>query len=228
MQILEDSMLGLRTARMLFRHRDVPTTVTLYPMVHVGEEGFYRETYAEAFSHDVTLVEGVRSPVSRHLTRSYRWIDFDRLGLVLQPRKALEEARSRVVLADLSGPEFAREWRKIPLLLRATFYLLAPLVGLRRRFFASRETIAKDMSMEDRRSADEVLNWTPTFDGVHRAILHTRDERLLECLAAELEAKDERRVAIVYGAKHMRAVLRELTRRGYYCAESSWQTIFAL
>ena len=221
-------MLGVRTARMLFRHRGLPTEVTLFPMVHVGEEGFYREAFADAFSHDVTLVEGVRSPVSRHLTRSYRWMDFDRLGLVLQPRKAPQGAQSRVVLADLSGPEFAREWRKIPLFLRATFYFLAPLVGLRRRFFASRETIAKSMALEDRRSADEVLNWTPTLDSVDRALRHVRDERLLECLAAELETKDGRRIAIIYGAMHMRAVVRELTRRGFYCAESRWQTIFTL
>ena len=80
-------MLGLRTARMVFSSRTSLVSVTLYPMVHVGEEQFYRETYDEAFSHDAVLVEGFRSPVGRNLTRSYRWINFKKLGLVRQPKR---------------------------------------------------------------------------------------------------------------------------------------------
>ena len=65
---------------MVFSSRTSLVSVTLYPMVHVGEEQFYRETYDEAFSHDVVLVEGFRSPVGRNLTRSYRWIHFENWG----------------------------------------------------------------------------------------------------------------------------------------------------
>ena len=227
-QILEDSMLGLRTARMLFRHRDRPASVTLFPMVHVGEQAFYEATHTDAFSHDVTLVEGVKSPVVRHLTRSYRWIDFRRLGLVLQPKAPPQgEVASRIVHADLSTDEFHREWRRLPRLLRATIFLLAPWIGLRRRFAASRETLAHKMSLEDRRSSEEVLRWSVTTERLDRSIIEARDRRLLECLAAELDGA-ERRIAIVYGARHMRAVIRDLTGRGFYCAESRWQTIFAL
>src|SRR5687768_3511227 len=112
MQILESSMLGLRTARMVFRSRESGACVTLFPMVHVGEEAFYRQVYEDAFGQDVVLVEGVRSPVTRNATRSYRWIDFDRLGLVLQPRTpAQEDVRARIVHADLTADEFHREWR---------------------------------------------------------------------------------------------------------------------
>lgn len=222
-------MLGVRTARMLFRHRDLPTQVTLFPMVHVGEEGFYREAYSDAFSHDVTLVEGVNSPVSRHMTRSYRWIDFGRLGIVLQPKAPPPDTvTSRIVLADLSTAEFHREWRRIPLLLRAALFLLAPLIGLHRRFFASREKLARRMSLDDLRSSEEALGWSVSRSRLDRAILHARDERLLACLAAELDAKDGRRIAIVYGARHMRAVIAGLGRHDFYCADSRWQTIFAL
>ena len=37
-------MLGLRTARMVFRRSGTAASVTLYPMVHVGDERFYKET----------------------------------------------------------------------------------------------------------------------------------------------------------------------------------------
>lgn len=221
-------MLGLRTARMVFRARSSPVSVTLYPMVHVGDERFYRESYDEAFSHDVVLVEGVRSPVSRNLTRTYRWINFERLGLVRQPRTPPQETVvARIIRADLTTEEFHREWRKVSLRLRAAIVFAAPIYGLYRRLFASRESLARNMCLEDRKSSDEILSWSPSFDAVYQSILHARDERLVNCLVAELEG-GEKQVAIVYGARHMRAVLRELARRGFSCSNSSWRTIFSL
>jgi len=213
---------------MEFRHRDSPVSVTLYPMVHVGERSFYETTYAEAFTHDVTLVEGVRSPVSRHMTRSYRWLNFDKLGLTLQPKPPSQDtASARIIKADLSPDEFHREWRKVSLPLRVLFYVLAPLVGIKRRLFASRETLAEKMSLEDRKSADEILSWSPQMDPFFHSVLHARDERLLECLGAELGSTEAKRVAVIYGAMHIRSVVRELGKRGFYCAEASWRTIFA-
>lgn len=223
-------MLGLRTARMVFRSRGSPVSVMLYPMVHVGEERFYNETYDEAFSHDVVLVEGVRSSVSRNLTRSYRWLNFERLGLVRQPRTPPQESvTARIVKADLTADEFHREWRKVSLPLRAAFLIGAPLYGVHRRFFASREHLARNMCLEDRQSAHEILSWSPRLEPVNHSIIHARDKRLIECMAAELDSTSgsDKRIAVIYGARHMRAVLRELARRGFYCSESSWRTIFS-
>jgi len=215
---------------MIFRSRATAASITLYPMVHVGEESFYRDTYAEAFSHDVTLVEGVRSPVVRRLTRSYRWLNLARLGLVLQSRAPTQDmVTARIVKADLSPEEFHRAWRKVPLALRATYFVMMPLVGLHRRLFASRESIAEKLSLEDRRSAEEIMMWSPGLEALNQSVLHSRDARLIECLGAELDAAagSGKRIAIVYGAMHMRAVLRELTRRGFHCSEAYWRTSFA-
>jgi hypothetical protein len=198
-------------------------------MVHVGDERFYKEIYDEAFSHDVALVEGVRSPVGRNLSRTYRWINFEKLGLVRQPKTPSEErVTARIVRADLTTEEFPREWRKVSLLLRAAFAFAAPLNGLYRRLFATRQSLARNMCLEDRKSTDEILSWSPTFEPFNHSILRARDERLVECMSAELEGYTEKRVAIIYGARHMRAVLRELTRRGFSCSEASWRTIFSL
>lgn len=228
MQILESSMLGLRTARMLFRNGTSPVSFTLYPMVHVGDEHFYRETYGEAFSHDVVLVEGVRSAVGRNLTRSYRWINFEKLGLVRQPKTPpQEEVSARIVNADLSTEEFHREWRKVSPLLRFAFLFAAPLYGIYRRLFSSRSSIARKMCLEDLQSSDEILHWSPTFEPVHQSVIHARDKRLIECIAAELDGDSEKRVAVVYGARHMRAVLRDLAKRGFRCSDASWRTIIS-
>ena len=231
MQILESSMLGLRAARHRLTSPNSLATVTLLPMVHVGESAFFKAVYDHAFGHDVVLVEGVRSPVVRHLTSSYRWIDVSKLGLVIQPQHPPEEAgRARVVHADLSAEEFHEQWRKVPLWLRFAAFVLAPAIGLKRRLFASRESLAHKMTMEDRLSSEELLSWDPKFAAFKHSILGARDARLLERLREELDQMPQRgefRIAIVYGAAHMRAVLAELNGRGFRSVESSWQTIYS-
>lgn len=231
MQILESSSLGLRSARLAFHKGGSSVSVTLFPMVHVGESRFYREAFDEAFSHDVALVEGVRSAVTRNLTRSYRWIDLERLELVLQPKTPPQAAiAARITTADLSTAEFEQQWRMVPLRYRALFLVLAPLYGIYLRLFGSREVIARRMSLEDLTSAEESLSWDSGFEGVEKAINHARDTRLIECLRAELDIDSDarKRIAIIYGARHMRAVLRELTGQGFVCAEARWHTVFPL
>ena len=197
-------------------------------MVHVGEAAFFTKVHDEALRHDVVLVEGVRSPVVRRLTRSYRWIQFDRLGLVLQTRlPSPGSTGARIVHADLSPDEFHAEWSKVPFYYRAAGYVLTPLIGLRRRWFASRESLADRLSMEDNLSSEEILSWDPNWGILMHSILGARDLRLVECLRREIDQLEKGSIAIVYGAGHMRAVLAELKRLGFRPAGSSWQTIFS-
>ena len=224
-------MLGLRAARLVFRKPGAATSVTLLPMVHVGDATFYDAIQADALGHDVVLFEGVRSPVGRHLTRSYRWIDLPKLGLVLQPRlRADGNVNVRLLHADLSTDEFHACWRDVPIWLKLTVALGAPLVGLQRRLFATRESLAERMSLEDRLSPDEILDWDPSWAAFFRAIGDVRDERLVKVLGEQLDHLGDggNRLAVVYGAMHMRAVRAELSRRGFVCVESEWRTIIAL
>lgn len=231
MQILETSSLGLRSARLTFRKASSATSVTLFPMVHVGESEFFREAYQDAFSHDVVLVEGVRSSIVRNLTRSYRWIDFERLGLVLQPKTpASVTVTERIVAADLSTAEFERLWGIVPLRYRAAFFVFAPIYGIYLRLLGSREFIARRLSLDDLPSAEEYLSWNPALEGVNNAILHARDRRLIECLNAELNKATggRQRIAVVYGAMHIRAVVRELAGKGFACVDARWHSVITL
>ena len=227
MQILESSVLGLRAARHRFASPSSSVSVTLFPMVHVGEAAFFTNVHDEALSHDVVLVEGVRSPVVRRLTRSYRWIDFDRLGLVLQPRIASRGSGARIVHADLSPDEFHAEWSKVPFRYRAAGTLLTPLIGLKLRWFGSRESIAARLGMEDSLSSEEILSWDPDWANLMHSLVGARDQRLVECLRREIDRLEKGSIAIVYGAGHMRGVLTELKRLGFRSTGSSWQTIFS-
>jgi hypothetical protein len=229
MQILEGSVIGLRAARITFSSPAYPTKITLFPMVHIGEAGFYREVFRDAYNHDAVLVEGVSSPVVRRITRAYRWIaSSSRLGLERQPAgPSPGDCRAEIVHADLSGPEFEAEWRKVPLGLRLFIRLLTPIASLHFRGTTTRQELAKRLAMED--YADHLVDWGPEGAALTRAILGARDERLIERMREQVLSNGvpPQRLAIVYGAGHMRAVVRELTGKlGFMPTESSWMTIF--
>ncbi len=232
MQFIEPSILGVRSARLTFSSRSSPSCVTLFPMVHVGEPEFYRTTYEDALTHDIVLFEGVGSPIVTRVTRSYRWLVGSSAmeGLVVQPRLMAGPQTGRIVHADLTAEEFAAEWKAVPLWLRALIYLVAPVIGLRRRWFSTRGNLAKDMRCEDQPSLAELLAITPETGALTQAILHARDERLLERLRTELDAGllQPTAIAVVFGAAHMRAVVRELTtQRDFRVTGAEWRTVMA-
>lgn len=231
MQILESSALGLRAARLAFASKISGKNVTLFPMVHIGLPEFYRQVYEDALAHDAVLIEGVRSPITMRITRSYRWIvGAKRLGLIVQPKLAdTPERRCRIVHADLSHEEFTREWRRVPFYLRIALYLAAPAYGIHQRLFGTLEGLARGHSMDDVLGRDEALGWTPALGSLTSALRSARDARLIGRLSEALLAPiDEvRNVAVVYGAAHMRAVIGELTRRRDYIAgDTEWLTVF--
>ena len=224
-------MFGLRSARLSFRRSESKITIELFPMVHVGERRFYDETFSEASKCDVILFEGIKSSIGRNLTRSYRWMSLAKLGLVLQPRLTQEHVPgSRLVHADLQPDEFQREWKKAKLYVRTAFFVLAPLYGIWQRLFASRESLAKRGALDDLPSSDEVLQWSPDFEAYGRSIGDARDERLISILEEEIASSgpEGQRIGIIYGARHLRAIIRHLSQNGFRSGKARWVVVIGL
>lgn len=84
-------------------------------------------------------------------------------------------------------------------------------------------------SVEDLPSREDVLMYEPTLDQLNETIVRARDATLLCHIDAVLAApgKSSRKVAVVFGAEHARAVTRHLGKRhGYHVAEAEWLRVF--
>lgn len=153
------------------------------------------------------------------------------MGLIVQPETPRSsDVRATIIHADLSGEEFERHWRKVPLRLRVLLYLGAPAYALYHRWLGSRMSLAKGHALDDLPSRGETLSWTPEFAAFDEALLTVRDKRLVEVMGDYLDnaPAEPSRLAIVYGALHMRAVIKELVRnRNFRCTESKWMLIFS-
>lgn len=229
MQFVERSIIGLRSARHVFKSPSHPAQVTLFPMVHIGEARFFDEVYRDALDHDVLLFEGVKSPVVEHLTRSYRWLDGGRLGLVTQPRMPAGAGGAERIHADVSQAEFEAAWKTLPLALRILCVAYAPWTGLRRRWFSTRDSLSQGLDVDDLRTRESSLFWDADSAALQNVIRTRRDMRLCEKLTAVLDRTEELSIAVVFGANHMPAVSRMLSDyAGFRPAGSEWMTVFGL
>jgi hypothetical protein len=105
-----------------------------------------------------------------------------------------------------------------------------PVYALYQRRFGSRASLARGHALDDLPSRNETLSWVPEYASFDEAVVDKRDKRLVEVMGSYLDSNRTalRRLAIVYGAKHMRAVIRELGHRGFRCVNSEWMLIFPL
>lgn len=194
-------------------------------MVHLAEKEFYDAVYNDAAEHDVVVVEGVNTRVSQRLTRSYRWIKPERLGLVVQPK--FQNSTVPVVHGDLDGEEFQALWDLAPWRERALLEFGAGLFGIWLRMTASRTTIGQNLSSNDLQGRDQVLAWTEERAHLMDALHTARDAVLLTTIAELLSENEQARsIGVVFGAAHMGPLVHNLISQGFATVESRWMKVF--
>ncbi|WP_410582884.1 hypothetical protein [Amycolatopsis sp. lyj-108] len=230
MEIIVVNELGVRAVVLTLRAKGSALRFRLFPMVHLGTQAYFDAVRRQANDCDVVVAEGVgdAGSVSR-MTASYRLAARNkRLGLVVQDLKA-DSFTVPTIRPDLDGPAFSEGWRRVPLGDRLMVSLLAPALGTFLRGFGTRGMLARFMTVDD-----EDDSWVdsagamPEFDDL---IVGSRDKLLVDALAGLHEQRGHEPVTIgvVYGAEHMRAVVRELrTRFGYVVRDAEYVTVFTL
>jgi len=231
MQIIESTALGVRSAIFRLRAPDAGPDFVLFPMVHIGAPAYYEEIERRLSNCDLILYEGVRSRTITLLTRAYRLMGSNRrLGLVQQSSMKLDRLKDRMVHSDVSAESFESRWRLVPAWMRILIYLIAPTLGLYLRWFATRQFIAKHLGMDDRKSADEILA-DDDIEKLQEVTVNWRDRHLVTVIEQHRGRykTSEACIGVLYGASHMRAVLRHLIgRHRYYVTSSAWVTVFDL
>jgi hypothetical protein len=230
-QIIETSDLGVRAAILRLRRPDGLVEFLLFPMFHAASSDFYAAIQTRLRECDLILVEGIDAPQGRILTLAYRiMVKSKRLGLVAQGDALdLRPFRDRLVHADLNSGEFERGWRRMPFYLRLLMLSIAPLYGLYLYFFGTRDLIARYAEFNDLPSREEVLMYDRDFDQLQKALTGQRDARLIQTIKRLVEEPDQKpkTVGILFGARHMRAVIGYLCeRQGYHAADAEWVTVF--
>jgi hypothetical protein len=224
--VIDVGAMGVRSAVLRCIRAATPLRFTIYPMIHLGEPAFYADISRRLRDHDLIVAEGIQGADRsvRNLTRAYRLAGGDRLGLVEQTRKVVEVGVP-VLWADMTGEDFGRRWREVPLAERAVAAGAAPLAGIYLRLFGSREFLARHLRVDDDTAID---SWRPD-SGLDRLVCDRREALLVSALEdIDTQRRDEPiDVAIVYGAAHVLPVVRYLKAAlGYVVRAAEWVRVF--
>jgi hypothetical protein len=226
MDVVDVGAMGVRSAVLRCTRAKTPLRFTVYPMIHLGEPAFYEDISRRLRGHDLIVAEGIQGADRsvRNLTRAYRLAGGDRLGLVIQTREVVEVGVP-VLWADMTGEDFGRRWREVPLAERVVVTGASPLIGIYLRLFGSREFLARYLRIDDDTAID---SWRP--DSGFDKLVSDQREALLVSALADIYAKRRDEpidVAIVYGAAHVLPVVRYLKAAlGYVVRAAEWVRVF--
>lgn len=231
MQIIETSVIGVRSAVITFRRTDTPMQIVLFPMLHLGTKGFYKAITARLRDCQLVVAEGIRgrSTTTSLLTMSYRLLGRSRrLGLVVQDLH-LDELGVPVIRPDMTGSEFENRWRKeVSRLHRLLIIPAVPVFAAGMLLFGTRRVLGRYLALDDLPTREQEMVEAALGD-INKLIVHERDALLID----ELTSIDKERcaeaikVAVVYGAGHMPAVAAVLVARlGYRARSAEWLTAF--
>jgi hypothetical protein len=247
MQIIESSVIGVRSSVLRLTRAGSPLEFRFFPMVHVGEPAFYAAVTDRLRRCDLVVAEGVGgtatpegrvsspsptvgSVAASALTASYRLpARFGRTGLVEQniPYATLGVP---VRYPDMTDEQFSTGWRAVPAWQRALALGLSPLAGLDRMLFGSRRELARQLSCDDLDWQDELLD-VDSMDDLLALLGEKRDQLLITELDRihREHVEESVTVGVVYGAAHTAPAvhgMRTLHRYGIRSAE--WLTVFSL
>ncbi len=222
MNFYESTTFGLRvTLYELTSYKVKNIKIRLIPMVHIGEEEFYREVESQLVDSDIILYEGFKMRGNK-LGVMNRKVLASRLGLVTQAKFDLGQFKDKLVHADYD-PETAKEkWGKLPLIDRLKSSIFFPVY----MYFQDRTlTRVKYVKYFMRSNVDIEENEGPMFDKKERLknfFHHERDAVLFKKIQQiiKLNRTESKHISLVYGAAHMKSIFRFLSKEYAYKAIS--------
>jgi hypothetical protein len=232
MQLIETSVVGVRSAVITMQRSGTQLRIQLFPMLHLGTAAFYQQVTERLSRCQVVVVEGVggQSVLTRALTTAYRSpARSKRLGLVVQDIDygAMAVAGVELVTPDMTGEQVSRGWRAVPWLHRLGVLVLVPVFALGFRLFGSRYMLGTCLATDDEPNEldEQVREMSPAMT---KLIVDDRDRLLAEALDALVGARGAEPivVGVVYGASHMPAVVRALAACGFKPRTAEWLTVF--
>ncbi|MEB8342360.1 hypothetical protein [Streptomyces endophyticus] len=229
MQIIEVTGYAIRSAVITLRRRGTPMEFVVFPMLHVASPAFYAQVRLRLRTCDLVVMEGIRgkSAVVSTLTLAYRFAPRrSRNGLQLQRGDLLLPESVPVLRPDVTAAEAVADLKTLPRWTYLLMLLAAPVMGLVFALRGPRAFLDEDLAVDDlpTTARAEMLADHP----IGHAMSDHRDLRLLDALDgihAEHHA-EPLRVAVVYGAGHVPAIVAGLRgRHGYRPWGAEWLTV---
>jgi hypothetical protein len=236
LQIIEVTGAGVRSAVIRLQRRDSPLRFVLFPMIHLGRSEFYQAVRERAGRCAVIVAEGQpgSKPRASLAGLAYRLLRRRRRGRLVAQNVDEYSLGVPVVRPDLSLEAIRLRLRRLPwgtyVFARLGLWIILPWVALYVLLFGSARFLAHEMGLDDD-TPDTEQSAGKRWDSIDEVIVDERDALLIDALSQihENMCGEAAEIAVIYGARHMPAVIRALfDRYGYRARGAEWLTVFGL
>ncbi|HKF32083.1 MAG TPA: hypothetical protein VKB37_06885 [Jatrophihabitantaceae bacterium] len=231
MQIVEVSVVGVRSAALRVRRHGTPLWFTLFPMIHVAQPAFYEEVANRLRAVDMIVAEGIKgeAPSIGPISRLYEQFSRGPGPQIVVQDIDYESLGPPVLNPDLTGDELDRRLRQqVPLADRLLMRASLPVAGLAVRLMGPQLLMDRYLGLEDLPTAEQE-RWADAGAEFEDVIVHQRDALANQALA-DIYGKhqqDEMHVAVVYGAGHIVGIFRYLSQTfRYRVVGADWLDVY--
>ncbi len=230
MQIIENSIIGTRSAVLRLRRRGSQLEFVVFPMLHVGMPSFYEEVARRLRDCDLHLVEGVLGDTvaGSVLTMTTQVIPLDKNAGLIEDNIPYGDLGVPVITPDVTGEEFDQSAQQLSLKTKVLLLGVAPVAAAVMNLFNARERLllSRDIEVNDLPTAAEELESDETAS-FRELILGRRDEKVIAALTELVtdRAAEPIQVAVAYGVAHVPAIVTGLGRLGYRVTGADWITV---
>ena len=218
MNFIESTNFFLRTIMFDFinRDEDIKLKFRLAPMIHIGSKEYYKTVFDLIKDCDEIFVEGIKydskasSAFRFNLTFNQYEIIAKKLGLVTQKELRLKDLKDKLTHIDYDTVTIEKAWKelswreKMKLSIVDPFELFIYTQGITREIMAkSFMTAAEESHLAFGDREDE--------EGTARNfIMNNREQIIFKNIKdrIEKEASQDKTIAIIYGAGHMKSIAR--------------------
>ncbi|HET6738103.1 MAG TPA: hypothetical protein VFH76_04190 [Kribbella sp.] len=226
MQIIENSIVGTRSAVLRLRKRGGGPAIVIFPMLHVAEPQFYRDVEARLRECDLLVVEGIHgdsTPVVEGLTMTYRVLPGNEEAGLVEDDIPYGDLGVPFVTPDLSAEQVQEGLQALPWKTRALMWAAVPVASVSNFFAGRRALLSPDIEVNDLPTRAEELQ-PEAWDQFLDLLLDRRDDLAVAAVAEVVRDRpdDAIDIAVVYGARHVPGILRGVYRLGYRVVSADW------
>lgn len=231
MNFLESTNFFVRVTVYDYHHhlKSIRLKFRLIPMVHVGEQKFYDSVKEKILECDELIYEGIEERKKMDFLNTRNTL-CENLGLVTQNvGLKLKDYEGKLTHGDYTKEEAEAAWKEVKWKEKITEKLTNPI----ERYFVYRKLTRRKLGKYFMQSyRDNHLTYGPSFDETGTSenfYMAGREQKVLDLILERiaLESRKDKLIGIIYGARHMNRISRNLIdKRGYHVRSGVFLKVF--
>jgi hypothetical protein len=225
MEYVTATRYALKVCKTYWRKKGTPLEITLFPMIHIGEDGYYKRISDDLKKLDVLLHEGVSMGKSGEKKDMYK-LGAVRIGLKTQGESIQIPEGLKTINIDMPSGQFREKSARLPIkqyLSLKFFHIIFWFMTIKYNLIEWKKEIIKFLGTEYGLEDEEPSDLDRLIEDERDMVIVSGLGKIIDGL--ENDSPSPVKIGIMFGAKHIRPIKLKLLEKGYRHKSDEWLTV---